>query len=216
MQDKVLSKFNQKYWDSMYAEDDESIIDGIDNAKEHARYLKSILDLSEVFVESIGDFGFGKGILLREVVKKFKPKQIIAIDPSREANDKLKKQLWIQKYSCNIEQTTLENFKESKIKKPLDLGICNSIFQYISNNDVTPAFEKLAQLCKYVYFSVPTKVDYEYMKNELDFIDPYAYVRNKKFYTKAISPYFTIVSHNLLESKIHTKESGFLYEFFRF
>lgn len=200
----------------MYAEDDESIIDGIDNAKEHARYLKSILDLGEVFVESIGDFGFGKGILLREIVKEFKPKRIIAIDPSKEANDKLKEQTWIQKYSYKIEQTTLENFKESKIKKPLDLGICNSIFQYISNDDVTPAFEKLARLCKYVYFSVPTKVDYAYMKSELDFIDPYAHVRDKKFYIKAMSPYFTIVSHNLLESKIHIKESGFLYEFFRF
>ncbi len=200
----------------MYAEDDESVIDGIDNAKEHAKYLKSILNLGEVFVESIGDFGFGKGILLREIAKEFKPKQIIAIDPSKEANDKLKKQAWIQKYSYKIKQTTLENFTESNIKKPLDLGICNSIFQYISSDDVTPAIEKLARLCKYVYFSVPTKVDYEYMKNELDFIDPYAFVRNKKFYTKAMSPYFTIVSHNLLESKIHIKESGFLYEFFRF
>ncbi len=200
----------------MYAEDDESIIDGIDNAKEHARYLKSILELGEVFVESIGDFGFGKGILLREIVKEFKPKRIIAIDPSKEANDKLKKEKWLQNCTHKIQQTTLENLDESKIIKPLDLGICNSIFQYISNQDVPLAFAKLARLCKYVYFSVPTKIDYNYMKKELDFIDPYANVRNKKFYLKNIAPHFTIVSLNLLESKIHTKESGFLYEFFRF
>jgi hypothetical protein len=200
----------------MYAEDADSIIDGIDNAKEHARYLKSILDLGEISVESIGDFGFGKGILLREIVKEFKPKQIIAIDPSKEANDKLKRQPWIQKYSYKIENTTLENFKESKIKKPLDLGICNSILQYVPSQEITTVFDKLSRLCRYVYFSVPTKVDYDYMKKELDFIDPYAYSREKKFYLKKLAPHFTIVSLNLLESKIHTRESGFLYEFFRF
>ena len=78
----------------MYAEDEESIIDGVDNAKEHAKYLKSALTLGEIQVVSIGDFGFGKGILLKEMAKEFKPKRIIAIDPSKEANDKLKKQKW--------------------------------------------------------------------------------------------------------------------------
>ena len=159
----------------MYAEDEESIIDGVDNAKEHAKYLKSALTLGEIQVVSIGDFGFGKGILLKEMAKEFKPKRII-----------------------------------------LDLGICNSIFQYIPTDKVSFAFAKLSRLCRYVYFSVPTKVDYEYMKKELDFIDPYAHVRDKKFYLKSISPHFTIVSLNLLESKVYNRESGFLYEFFRF
>jgi 2-polyprenyl-3-methyl-5-hydroxy-6-metoxy-1,4-benzoquinol methylase len=200
----------------MYAEDEESIIDGVDNAKEHAKYLKSALTLGEIQVVSIGDFGFGKGILLKEMAKEFKPKRIIAIDPSKEANDKLKKQKWIKQFSLSVQRTTLEELNESKIKKPLDLGICNSIFQYIPTNKVSFAFAKLSRLCKYVYFSVPTKVDYEYMKKELDFIDPYAHVRDKKFYLKSISPHFTIVSLNLLESKVYNRESGFLYEFFRF
>ena len=80
----------------MYAEEDDSIIDGIDNAKEHAKYLKSVLNLGEVNVQSIGDFGFGKGILLREIAKEFNPKRIMAIDPSKEANDNLQKQKWIK------------------------------------------------------------------------------------------------------------------------
>jgi hypothetical protein len=200
----------------MYAEEDDSIIDGIDNAKEHAKYLKSVLNLGEVNVQSIGDFGFGKGILLREIAKEFNPKRIMAIDPSKEANDNLQKQKWIKKYSCTIKQTTLENFKEQELSKPLDLGICNSIFQYIPSSKISFVFSKLSRLCRYLYFSVPTQVDYDYMKSELDFIDPYAQVRDKKFYLKNMKPHFTIVSLNLLESKIHTKESGFLYEFFRF
>lgn len=200
----------------MYAEDDESIIDGIHNAKEHAKYLKSVLELGEIQVTSIGDFGFGKGILLKEMAREFKPKRIIAIDPSKEANDKLKKQNWLQKFSFSIGCTTLEELNESKIKKPLDLGICNSIFQYIPNGKVSYAFEKLSRICRYVYFSVPTKADYDYMKKELDFIDPYANIRNKNFYLKNMSRHFSIVSLNLLESKVYTRESGFLYEFFRF
>ena len=200
----------------MYAEEDESIIDGVDNAKEHAKYLKSVLNLGEISVASIGDFGFGKGILLKEMAKEFKPERIIAIDPSKEANDRLKKERWIKQFHLTIKRTTLENLDESKIRKPLDLGICNSIFQYIPTDTVSFAFAKLSRLCKYVYFSVPTKVDYEYMQSELDFIDPYASIRDKKFYLESMNPHFTIVSLNLLESKIHTRDSGFLYEFFRF
>lgn len=200
----------------MYAEDEESIIDGIDNAKEHAKYLKAVLKLGEISVTSIGDFGFGKGILLKEIANQLKPQRIIAIDPSKEANDKLKNQKWIQKYSYQIKQTTLEQFEEKNISLPLDIGICNSVFQYIASKNISTAFEKLARLCRYVYFSVPTKVDYAYMQKELDFIDPYSNIRNKNFYLKSMSSHFTIVSLNLLESKLYAKESGFLYEFFRF
>ncbi len=200
----------------MYAEEDGSIIDGIHNAKEHALYTKSILDLGEMDVNSIADFGFGKGILLREFVKVFKPKQILAIDPSKEAFDNLSKQKWLKKVKHKILQTTIENFPQSRNSKPFDLGICNSIFQYISDKDVSSSFVKLSKLCKYIYFSVPTKVDYDYMKKELNFIDPYANSRTKEFYLKTLKPYFTLVSYNLLESKVHMKDSGFTYEFFRF
>lgn len=200
----------------MYSEEDGAIIDGVHNAKEHARYIKSILDLAEMDVNSIADFGFGKGILLHEFIKEFKPKQILAIDPSKEAVTNLSKQKWLMKIKHKILQTTIEKFSESKTSKTFDLGICNSIFQYIANKDVTSSFEKLSRLCKYLYFAVPTKVDYDYMKKELNFIDPYSNSRTKQFYLKALSPHFTIVSYNLLESKVIQKDSGFTYEFFRF
>ena len=200
----------------MYSEEDGSIIDGVHNAKEHARYIKSILNLADVEVTSIADFGFGKGILLREFVKEFKPEQILAIDPSKEAVVNLSRKKWLTKVKHKISQTTIEKFSEPKNAKSFDLGICNSIFQYIAQEDVIASFEKLSRLCKYLYFAVPTKVDYDYMKKELNFIDPYANSRTKQFYLKALSSYFTIVSYNLLESKVHKKDSGFIYEFFRF
>lgn len=200
----------------MYAEEAGSIIDGVDNAKQHAFYIKSILDLAEVEVLSLCDFGFGNGILLKEFVMKLKPKLIIAIDPSKEAIDQLKKQSWITKLNHKIYQTTIEKLDQSKINKPFDLGICNSIVQYIPNKDITFVFQKMATLCKYLYFSVPTIADYNYMLNELEFTDPYANKRTKKFYLNRLSPYFTIVSYNLLESKSIPSGSGFVYEFFRF
>ncbi|HMV41955.1 MAG TPA: class I SAM-dependent methyltransferase [Leptospiraceae bacterium] len=205
--------FNQKYWDEMYAEEEGSVIDGIHNAKEHALYAKSILDLGEVKVKSMADLGFGKAILLKEFTKQFRPERIIAIDPSEEAVSILKKQKWIQSTRHKIYKSTLEKFNP---KTKVDLGICNSVFQYISTPNIRKTYEKLAGFCKYLYFSVPTKEDYLYMEKELNFVDPYALVRTKKFYLDSLSPYFTIVSHNLLESKILINESGFLYEFFRF
>ena len=57
-----LSQFNQKYWDSMYAEDDESIIDGIHNAKEIYKVFKKGFRIRRNSSPCIGDFGFGKGI----------------------------------------------------------------------------------------------------------------------------------------------------------
>lgn len=197
----------------MYAEEDGSVIDGIHNAREHVRYCKAILDLGEVEVKSIGDFGFGKGVLLKEFAKVFKPMRIIAIDPSKEAIEKLKKQKWINKANTKINKSTLETFQ---LKTKLDLGICNSVLQYIPQNDIKNVFQKLAIFCKYVYFSVPTKKDYDYMQKELDFIDPYAHQRTKEFYLNSLSPFFTIVSHNLLESKLRVTQSGFVYDFFRF
>ena len=36
--------FNKDYWDDMYAEDDESVIDGVFNAEGHAKYLYELFD----------------------------------------------------------------------------------------------------------------------------------------------------------------------------
>jgi stage III sporulation protein SpoIIIAA len=77
--------------------------------------LKSVLNLGEVNVQSIGDFGFGKGILLREIAKEFNPKRIMAIDPSKEANDNLQKQKWIK---TSQEQYTL-SIGEPKCQMPM-------------------------------------------------------------------------------------------------
>ena len=109
----------------MYSEEDGSIIDGVHNAKEHARYIKSILNLADVEVTSIADFGFGKGILLREFVKEFKPEQILAIDPSKEAVVNLSRKKWLTKVKHKLR---LKNFLNQKTQSLSTSGFVTLYF----------------------------------------------------------------------------------------
>jgi 2-polyprenyl-3-methyl-5-hydroxy-6-metoxy-1,4-benzoquinol methylase len=209
--------FNKNYWDDMYAEDEESVIDGIYNAEGHAKYLFELFSLMEVKINSIGDMGFGLGVLLKEFVRQFKPSLTIAIDPSEECVTRIIKEKWIKNLNIAIKQSTIEDFDIKFLKeKPLDLVICNSVLQYLPNKNIEPVFEKLATMAKYVYIAIPTTKDYEYMKNELNFTDPYAYGRSRNFYLKAWKKHFMAISHNLLESRYNVKQSPFLYELFRY
>ncbi len=192
--------FETAYWRDIYGSGTD--VDATFNAKEHARYAKSILNLMEINVNSIADFGFGKGILLKEMVKIFKPGRVLAIDPSEQMLDELIAQKWIRAWNISVLNTTVQELDLSYfVHLPFDLGICNSVVQYIEG-DLKPVFEKLHRIVKYLYFSVPTKDDYIRMKKEIYFEDPYAFVRTKKQYMKMIEPYFRRVGFNLLESRL--------------
>lgn len=192
--------FEMAYWRDIYGSGAD--VDATFNAKEHARYARSILSLMEINVNSIADFGFGKAILLKEMVKIFKPGRIMAIDPSEQMLDELLAQKWIRAWNISILNTTVQELDLSYfVYLPVDLGICNSVVQYIQG-DLRPVFEKLHKIVKYLYFSVPTKNDYIRMKKDIYFEDPYAYVRTKKQYLKMLKPYFRRVSFNLLESRL--------------
>lgn len=206
--------FEADYWQNVYG--DGSNIDGIFNAMEHANYIAAILRLMDVPVNSIIDIGFGKGCLLKEITRMLRPDRIIAIDPSIERTKELMAQDWISPWNIAVLNTTIEAFNESLLKEPIDLGIFNSIAQYIQT-DLDKVFDKLARIARYLYFSVPTEADYKRINKEIDFVDPYAYYRAKSFYYKMLTPHFTIVSYNLLESKRIQKTSySFMDEFYRF
>lgn len=204
--------FETAYWRDIYGSGTD--VDATFNAKEHARYAKSILNLMEINVNSVADFGFGKGILLKEMVKIFKPGRVLAIDPSEQMLDELLAQKWIRAWNMSVLNTTVQDLDLSYfVHLPFDLGICNSVVQYI-RGDLKPVFEKLHKIVKYLYFSVPTKNDYIRMKKEIFFEDPYAYVRTKRQYLKMIEPYFRRVGFNLLESRM-VGDSRFTDELFK-
>lgn len=209
--------FDKSYWDDMYIEDEESVIDGIYNAENHAGYICELLKLFEISVHSLGDFGFGLGVLLREFISVLKPGKIIAIDPSGEAVNRLIQQKWVSSLNIAVKQSSIEAFEVSYLEKePLDLIICNSVLQYLPEKDIPGCFDKLSRICKYLYITIPTSTDYKFMKKVLNFTDPYAYSRSRSFYTRNYKKYFTCVSHNLLESKRTVKESPILFDLFKF
>lgn len=202
---------DETYWDSLYGETYD--VDGVFNAKLHAKYAQSLLQLMDVRVLGLGDFGFGKGALLREFTKAFKPARVVAVEPSPERVEELRKQSWITKVHIRIHNTTLQEFQPTYLGyAPLDLGICNSVFQYIGDRDLKNITPRLAHYTRFLYFTVPTDADYRRMKNDLDFVDPYAYSRSKKFYTKLLSDHFYFVGFNLLESKIHSQKESLVFE----
>ncbi|MBE7413402.1 MAG: class I SAM-dependent methyltransferase [Leptospiraceae bacterium] len=208
-------QFDVKYWSEIYGSGED--VDGTFNAKEHALYLKSILKLFDIPVRSLADFGFGKGFLLQRMIQAFQPGRVFALDTSKEMVERLKNSKWIHTTNIAVNCGTIQSINTEIMKyAPYDLGIFNSVLQYIKNEDIEIVLEKISKITKYLYFSVPTKNDYTRMKKEIYFEDPYAFARTKNFYMKKISKFFTIVSYNLLESKVNISDSNFNDEIFRF
>jgi hypothetical protein len=206
--------FEEEYWQDVYGTGE--TVDGNFNAKEHARYLRSLFDLMGVRVKSIIDFGFGNGILFQAFVNQFKPAHVQGVEPSNLMFDQILAEDWYENTNIALSHTTIEGLSLPPALLPFDLGICNSVLQYI-DTDIEVIFDKLSTYTRYLYFSVPTKADYQRMKKDLSFEDPFAYLRTKKFYTDRLSPFFTIVSHNVLESKKYPKEQySFMDELYQF
>lgn len=185
-------------------------MDGIGNAKDHVRYLKTFFAVESVEITSMVDLGFGYGFLFKEMMKAFIPYRAVGIEPSeyafkRAGRLKLKP----------VPSTRLELFNEDivawckrKPKMVYDLGICTSVFQYISDRDLKFILPILARRFKYIYLTVPTDIELGRQVSELDFKDPYAISRTGKWYRREISKHFTFISSRILESKHHFDEES--------
>jgi hypothetical protein len=212
--------FSHDYWAVNYAEPDE--MDNIVNAKEHADYMRAILQLEGVDISSVVDLGFGLGVLFKEVLKTFKPYKALGIEPSEHAFKIVssKKLSTIESTKITLLQTDLVTWTKSQPKKAetFDLGVCTSVFQYLSDDEINAVCPILAQRIRYLYFSVPTNNELKRQVSDLDFKDEYAIHRTREKYLKLLKPHFTFVSSRLLESKIHFNEdtSPFTDLLFRF
>ena len=210
-EDKLGAKgFSKEYWEVNYKDAEE--MDNIVNAKEHADYMKAILGLEYVDVSSVVDLGFGLGVLFKEVLKVFQPYRAHGIEPSEHPFN-----LVAKKKLTSIESTklTLENIdlvtwanKENKREKTYDLGLCTSVFQYLSDEEIEMVLPVMAKRIRYLYFSVPTNLELKRQVSDLEFKDEYAIHRTREKYLKMIRPHFTFVSSRLLESKIHFNDEN--------
>lgn len=179
-------------------------MDGIGNAREHARYLKAFLAIEHVDISSIIDLGFGYGHLFREMMKAFIPHKAVGIEPSPFAFKKAK----IDKLKP-VESTDLKLYQEDLLtwirterkKNQFDLGICTSVFQYLSDKELKEIIPVLSKRIKFLYLTVPTNIELGRQVSELEFKDEYAIHRTREQYQKLLRPHFTFISGRVLESK---------------
>ena len=198
-----MTTFDKTYWDKNYS--DPMSMDGIGNAKDHVRYLKAFLEVEHVDISTVIDLGFGYGHLFREMLKTFIPYRAVGIEPSPYAFKKVK----LDKLRP-VASTDLKLFEEDlltwcrtdrKKNNNFDLGICTSVFQYLTDKELKEALPILSKRIKFLYLTVPTNVELGRQVSELEFKDEYAIHRSREQYQKLIRPYFTFVSSRVLESK---------------
>lgn len=204
--------FESEYWQSHFSDPQE--MDTIGNRKDHCLYLKSLFDLEQIKIKSLVDLGMGLGFFLDALRKQFKASYSLGIEPSNYAF------LYAQKKSNRNSKTTLHKtqFLNCGIgdwcqnheyqDHIFDLGICTSVFQYLSEKELQQIIPVMAQRIKYLYLTVPTKEEYIRLKKETQFVDTYAYSRSWEFYYLLISPYFTFISNRLLESRVYFNQTN--------
>jgi hypothetical protein len=202
--------FNKNYWDLNYDEPKE--MDGIGNAMEHGLYLKYLFALDLIDISTVIDFGFGLGTLFKEILSTFLPHKGVGIEPSPYAFKQVTKEYLIPVESTKLvlKNTDLLTWcKDNDQKKEVfDLGICTSVFQYLSDEEILKVLPILSKKVKYLYFSVPTDKELSRQVEEIEFDDQFAISRSRSFYQKAIKPHFTVVSSRVLESKYHFNEES--------
>ena len=201
------SGFEKDYWDKNYGQPSE--MDGIGNVKEHVGYIKNLLGLDYIDVSSVVDLGFGLGYLFQAVLKEFRPHKAYGVEPSRYAFDLVKQRKIkpVESMKLKLENCGIVAWcKNSEKIKTIDLGICTSVFQYLTEEEIDFVLPILAQKVRYLYFSVPTDKELKRQIEDLDFHDEFAIRRSRAWYQKNIKKYFTIVSARMLESKIHFDE----------
>ncbi len=202
--------FSKKYWDTNYSKPKE--MDGIANAKEHVHYMDLSFRLDFIDIESIIDFGFGTGHLFKEALKQFIPYKAHGIEPSSYVFKKAN----VEKFRpCASAKVKLENIdlktwalKQTSRTKAYDLGICTSVLQYLTNEELEVCLPVMAQKVKYLYLTVPTDKELNAQIEDLEFHDTYAIRRSRSAYQKILKKHFTFISSRILESKVHFDESS--------
>ncbi len=220
--EKGSKGFSDQYWEENYDEPEE--MDGIVNAAQHAKYMAAFFALDYVDISSVIDLGFGLGHLFEEVLKEFMPYRAMGIEPSEYAFLQVKEREIspCDSTKLTLKQWDLVKWAESAENNPkskwYDLGICTSVFQYLTDKELKAVIPIMAKQMKYLYLSVPTDYELKRQVEDLEFKDRYAIHRTRKEYLDLLEDHFTIIGSRILESKFHfDDESTFFTDYlFRF
>lgn len=212
--------FSRAYWEENYQDPDS--MDGIGNLDHHLGYIKNLFAIEFVDISSVIDLGFGLGHFMKAFVKEFMPYKVMGIEPSEDAFLKIdKKDLQeIKSTKVKLEKIDLVSWAQKEFSgwNRFDFGICTSVLQYLSREEIEIVAPVIAKRVKYLYLSVPTDLELDRQKEEVEFFDQYAIRRSRAEYYELLSPHFTFISARVLESKSFFSEesSSFTDLLFRF
>lgn len=185
---------SKSYWDEQYS--DPQSIDGIGNAKDHSRYLRAFFELEGFQIKTLLDLGFGPGQLFKEMIRTFRPKKALGLEPSTHIFEKFRPAPGVR-----VLHTDILQWCQRPSSQVYDLALCTSVLQYLSDRELKAALPILATRIRYLYLTVPTDVEYQRQNQEQAFRDPYAKVRTRSQYLRLLRPHFTFLSLRVLESK---------------
>jgi len=208
-----MKDFDKQYWDKNYSEP--KTMDCIGNSKQHINYIKSVFELELIDISSIVDFGFGYGYLFQGLLKKFLPYKALGIEPSKYAFEKARsrKLKVVESMKLNLLNEDLLSWchREDSKRNQFDLGICTSVFQYLSEEELKEIIPIISRRVKYLYLTVPTDIELKRQIEELSFKDEYAIHRPRDFYRNLLEKNFSNVSSKIWESKFYFNEETTLF-----
>lgn len=207
-----MAEFGEEYWKENYSEPE--TMDCIGNAKQHVEYMRAAFALEHIDISSIIDLGFGYGYLFQKAMKVFIPYKACGVEPSTYAFNKARR-----RKLKPVESTNLKLYNESiekwctrsdSTRNQFDLGICTSVFQYLTNEQLEFIIPVLSRRIKYLYLTVPTDKELDKQVTDLKFHDRFALRRSRNYYHKIMKGKFVNVGNKIWESKFyHNIDSTF-------
>ena len=209
----------EEYWSTVYRTPGH--IDGHSNGKLHFEYVQTLFRLDMAHVGSIADFGFGEAGMLAAFIDGFRPHRAYGIEPSKVAFEGVSEAtLKREGVSLKIEQIGLREWcrRPPNAWSFFDLGVANSVFQYLPDRHLEEVVPILARRIKWLYMTVPTSDEYQFMKQQTGFKDEWAHRRPTAYYRDLLGNHFDFIGSRLLESKSAFKgeDSPFTERLFRF
>lgn len=203
-----MSGFGIEYWQENYSEP--STMDCIGNAKQHVEYMQAVFALEHIDISSIIDLGFGYGYLFQKAMKAFIPFKACGVEPSTYAFDKARarKLKPVESTNLKLHNESIDQWcaRSDSNKNQYDLGICTSVFQYLTNEQLDFIIPVLSRRIKYLYLTVPTDKELEKQVTDLNFYDRFALRRPRSYYHKKMKGHFVNVGNKIWESQFYFDE----------
>ena len=196
--------FDEQYWTALFSNPEQ--MECVGNADRHAAYLHAALAVELVSVRTIVGSGVGLGNLFAEVLERFKPQKALAIEPSAWAWSRLDTESLKPTRSINLRVLKQDLLTWCQRETPgwerFDLGLCTSVFQYLSDVEIDRVLPVLAERIGHLYFTVPTDRELQLQVEECSLRDRWAISRSAEWYRQRLEPHFAFVSGRLLQSRV--------------